>query len=37
MIHFVNLRVARDTVWELEGACDTARELEGARDAGNSS
>ena len=28
MIHFVNSRVARDTVWELEGARDTARELE---------
>ena len=30
MIHFVNSRVARYTVWELEarGACDTARELE---------
>ena len=28
MIHFVNSRVARDTVWELGGACDTARELE---------
>ena len=28
MIHFVNSRVARDTVWELEGACDTARKLE---------
>ena len=37
MIHFVNSRVARDTVWELEGARDQAREMEGARDSGNSS
>ena len=28
MIHFVNSRVARDTVWNWRGACDTARELE---------
>ena len=32
-----NWRVARDSVWELEGCSDPARELEGARDAGNSS
>ena len=30
MIHFVNARVARDTVWEIywRGALNTARELE---------
>ena len=30
MIQSGNWRVARDTVWELEGSTDTAKELEGS-------
>ena len=37
MIQSGNWRVARDTVWKLEGARDTVWKLEGARDAGNAS